>query len=79
MSTLLDENTMALVISQSNTIHVKAWFSKTACGKDCWDIHKWDYGGLTSLRWIGRIAKAPHANRFCKACARIYKDVNING
>lgn len=79
MSTMLDENTMGLVISESGTIHVKAWFSKTACGKSCWDNHRWWYGGLTNLRWIAKLAQRPTANRFCKSCARIYKDVNING
>lgn len=79
MSTLLDEEIMALVISQSNTTHVQAWFGRTACGKDCWDIHKWQYGGLTSLRWVGRLAQSTQPNHFCKGCARIYKDVNING
>jgi hypothetical protein len=79
VSTLLDEKTMQLVYSKSNTLHVKAWFSKTACGKDCWDHHNWESGGFTSLRWIAKIAQVPQANRFCKSCARIYKDVNVNG
>lgn len=79
MSTLLDEETMALVISHSGTVHVKAWFSKTVCGKDCWDHYKWQSGGLTNLRWVGRLAQSTKSNHFCKACARTYKDVNVNG
>ena len=79
MSSLLDENTMTLVISRSGTIHVKSWFERTACGKGCWDNYKWEFGGLTNLRWIGRLAQVPQANRFCKGCARTYKDVNVNG
>jgi len=78
VSSLLDENTMQLVISNSGIIHVKSWFERTACGKRCWDIDKWWSGGLTNLRWIGRLAQRPEANRFCKGCARIYKDVNVN-
>ena len=79
MSTFLDEQTMQLVVSRSGTLHVKSWSNRTACGKDTWDSHRWWYGGLTSLRWIGKLAQVPESNRFCKACARIYKDVNING
>jgi hypothetical protein len=79
MSSLLDENTMQLIISNSGIIHVKAWFSKTVCGKNCWDIHKWEFGGLISLRRVAKMAQVPQANRFCKSCARIYKDVNVNG
>lgn len=79
MSTMLDEQTMQLVVSKSGTTHVKTWFSRTACGKRCWDNYKWEFGGLTSLRWVGRLAQRPSGNRFCKSCARIYKDVNING
>ena len=78
MSTLLDENALTLIISQSGTLHVKSWSNRTACGKDTWDNYKWEFGGLTSLRWIGKLAQVPESNRFCRACARIYKDVNIN-
>lgn len=79
MSTLLDEQTMQLVVSRSGTIHVKTWFSSTACGKRCWDNYKWESGGLTNLRWIGKLAQVPESNRFCKGCAKIYKDVNMDG
>ena len=79
MSTFLDEQTMQLVVSRSGTTHVKAWYSRTACGKDCWDNYKWESWGLTSLRWVGMLAQSTKPNHFCKGCARIYKDVNVDG
>ena len=79
MSTFLDEQTMQLVVSRSGTTHVKAWYSRTVCGKHCWDNYKWESMGLTSLRWVGRLAQSTKPNHFCKACARIYKDVNVDG
>ena len=79
MSTFLDEQTMQLVVSRSGTTHVKSWYSRTVCGKHCWDNYKWESRGLTSLRWVGRLAQSTKPNHFCKACARIYKDVNVDG
>lgn len=78
MSSLLDE-TMRLVYSSSNTLHVKDGSYKTACGRDCFDNYKWQYGGLTTLRKVARMSQALRPNYLCKACARIYKDVNVNG
>ena len=79
MSTLLDDKTMQLIYSSSNTLHVKSWFNKTACGKDCWDHYKWQFGGLTNLRWVAKLAQSTKPTNFCKRCARIYKDVNVDG
>jgi hypothetical protein len=77
-SALMDDNDIQLVISSSGIKHVKAWFELTVCGKYCGDNYKWSYGGLTSLRWIGRVSQRPRANNFCLRCAANYKDVNVN-
>ena len=79
MSALLDDKTMQLIYSSSNILHVKDWFNKTACGMGCWDHHKWQFGGLTNLRWVAKLAQSTKPNNFCKRCARIYKDVNLDG
>jgi len=77
MSTFLDSNEITLLESPSGLRHVKAWYGQTVCGKYCED-RSWSYKGLTNLRWLGRIAQRPQANRFCKTCAAVYKDVKYD-
>ena len=74
----LDEQANPIVISSTGVRHAKAWFEQTVCGKYCGDTHKWSYGGMVSLRWLGRVAQRPEANRFCKRCASNYEGVNVN-
>lgn len=79
MTTLLDEQCLTLVSSPTGLRHVQGWYGETLCGK--WinfGYKAWSYSDLTSVRWLGKIAKGSYHGRFCKTCLRHYKDVNIN-
>ena len=71
----VDENQIQLTISRSGLTHVKGWYEQTVCGKFCGDKYVWSYGGLTSLRRLGRMSRNASANRICKQCSNEYKDV----
>lgn len=75
MTAFIDEKDITLFSSPSGLRHVGAWFGKTVCGVFVDSHNGWEYGGLTSLRSLGRMSRSPKANMMCKRCANEYKDV----
>lgn len=76
-NSLLDDRCMTLWRSPTGLSHVEGWFGNTLCGR--WvDRNEWEYKGLTSIRYLGRISHKPAENYFCKRCASNYRDVKTD-
>jgi hypothetical protein len=77
-NSFLDEPCITMVESMSGKRHVQGWFDHTICGRYCGDRYTWSFLYLTSLRHVGRMSRNAYANRMCKTCANVYKDVDID-
>lgn len=77
-STFLDERCMTTWSSPSGKRHVGGWFGMVLCGAFVDSHNGWRNEGLTSLRFLGRIAANNHGT-WCKRCINNYKDVNVDG